>query len=195
MTKRGARQPDETPATLTQLAAALAALGHYEGTNSDAEHAEEAARVGDANFYRLLLVNALLCLVEGEAILADGMGAPADQVRAAHQHTLAVLGVSDDPVKLLDFLRWRALRVGGPLRESAQDPTTGPLVLAAAHAAEGLQQLLGLCAAGQKALQDPQTFSPEDLTRDLQAAGDALTAAVANLDIMASLLRDAEDLF
>jgi hypothetical protein len=92
--------------------------------------------------------------VEGEALLADGMGegmdAPADQVRAAHREALAAIGMRDDPAQLLGFLRWRAVRVAGPLREIAQDSTTGPLVLAAAHTAEGLQQLLGLCAAGQE---------------------------------------------
>ncbi len=46
--------------TPTQFAAALAALGHYEGMNSDTEHAREAARLGGESYYRLLLVNALL---------------------------------------------------------------------------------------------------------------------------------------
>jgi hypothetical protein len=191
MTKHSTHEADDPPATLTQLAAALAALSHYEGTNSDAEHAQEAARVGGGDFYRLLLVNALLGHVEGVAVHADGMGVSADQMRAAHRQALEVLGVSGDPARLLGFLRWRALRVGDPLRESAQDPTTGPLVLAAAHAAEGLQQLLGLCAAGQE-LQD---VSPQILYRDLQATRDSLTAAVDNLDIMRRMLQEAVDLF
>jgi hypothetical protein len=142
MTKRINHRPDDTPATVTQLAAALAALSHYEGTNSATEHAWEAARLGGKSYYRLLLVNALLGHAEGEAVHADGTGVPADQVLAAHRQALAAVGALDDPAKLLGFLRWRTLRIAGPLRESAQDPTTGPVVLAAAHAAEGLQQLL-----------------------------------------------------
>jgi len=191
MTKRINQRPDDTPATVTQLAAALAALGHYEGTNSDTEHAREAARLGGETSYRLLLVNALLGHAEGEAVHADGTGLPADQVRAAHRQALAAVGALDDPATLLGFLRWRTLRIAGPLRDSAQDPTTGPVVLAAAHAAEGLQQLLALCAAGQ----EPLSVSPETLLRDLQTARDALTAAVANLDIMRRLLQQADDLF
>jgi len=191
MTTRINQRPDDTPATVTQLAAALAALGHYEGTNSDTEHAREAARLGGENSYRLLLVNALLGHAEGEALHADGTGVPADQLLTAHRQALAAVGAIDDPATLLGFLRWRTLRIAGPLRESAQDPTTGPVVLAAAHAAEGLQQLLALCAAGQ----EPLSVSPETLLRDLQTARDALTAAVANLDIMRRLLQQAGDLF
>jgi Family of unknown function (DUF6245) len=190
MTKHTAHESGDTPATVTQLAAALAALGHYAGTNSDAEHAQEAARVGGASFYHLLLANALLGHVEGEAVRADGMGVSADQMRAAHRQALAVVGAIDEPIQRLRFLRWRALRVAGPLRDTAQDPTTGPVALAAAHAAEGLQQLLALCAAGQ----DPESASPEDLRRDLQDARDALTTAVANLDIMWRLVQQVEDL-
>jgi hypothetical protein len=54
-----------------------------------------------------------------------------------------------------------------------------------------LQQLLALCAAGQ----NPMSVSPETLVTNLQAARDALTDAVANLDIMRRLLQQADDLF
>jgi hypothetical protein len=59
------------------------------------------------------------------------------------------VNVVDDPDKLTGFLRWQALRVAGPLRLVAQDPSTGPIPLAAAHAAEGLQKLLGVADTGQ----------------------------------------------
>lgn len=191
MTTRSNQRPGDTPATVAQLAAALAALGQYDGANDDAEHAQEAARLGSERYYRLLLVNALLGHVEGEALAADGAGIPADQLLAGHRQALACVGALDDPAKLLGFLRWRALRIAGPLRESAQDPTTGPVVLAAAHAAEGLQRLLAVCAAGQ----DLQSIEPQALKMDLQAARDALTNAVTNIDIMRRLLQQANDLF
>ena len=127
MTKRITQQPDDTPATVTQLAAALAALGHYEGTNSDTEHAREAARLGGESYYRLLLVNALLGHAEGEAVHADGTGVPADQVLAAHRQALAAVGALDDPAKLLGFLRWRTLRIAGPLRLFLQVKDFKPL--------------------------------------------------------------------
>jgi len=191
MTKRMDKRPATTPATVTQLAAALAALGHYEGTNSDTEHAREAARLGGESYYRLLLANALLGHAEGEAVHADGTGLSADQLLAAHRQALVAVGAIDDPAKLLGFLRWRTLRIAGPLRESAQDATTGPVVLAAAHAAEGLQRLLAVCEAGQS----PLSAAPEALMADLQVARDALTDALANIDIMLRLVRQAEDLF
>jgi len=191
MTKRTDKRPAATPATVTQLAAALAALGHYEGTNSDTEHAREAARLGGESYYRLLLANALLGHAEGEAVHADGTGLSADQMLAAHRQALAAVGAIDDPAKLLGFLRWRTLRIAGPLRESAQDATTGPVVLAAAHAAEGLQRLLAVCEAGQDSL----SASPATLTTDLGAAREALTYALANIDIMLRLVQQADDLF
>ena len=59
----------EEPSTVVQLASALAALGLYGGENTEAEHAAEAKRVGSAQQYRLLLVNALLGAAETEALL------------------------------------------------------------------------------------------------------------------------------
>jgi len=191
MTKRINQQPDDTSATITQLAAAMAALGHYNGTNSDAEHAQEAARLGSEPYYRLLLVNALLGGVEVEAMIADSASVSEAHLRAAHQQALSAAGAADDPAKLLGFLRWRTLRIAGPLRDIAQDEATGPVPLAAAHAAEGLQRLLAVSAAGQ----EPASAAPQTLTTDLQTARDALTAAVTNIDIMLRLLQHAEDTF
>jgi hypothetical protein len=183
---------DEAPATVMQLAAALAALGRYGGANSSAEHAAEAARVGGQAYYHAPLANALLGIVEVEAMLADGAGELSDtQTRAAHRQALAVAGAEDDPARLLGFLRWRVLRVGGPLREMAQNTGAGPVPLAAAHAADGLQRLLAVCAAGQ----EPERADPGALKADLVAARQALTHAVANIDIMLRLLKQAEDLF
>lgn len=189
MTKRINQEPDDTPATVTQLAAAMAALGYYNGTNSDAEHAQEAARLGSEPYYRLLLANALLGGVEVEAMMADSAGVSGAHLRAAHQHALSSAGAADDPAKLLGFLRWRTLRIAGPLRDIAQDEATGPVPLAAAHAAEGLQRLLAVSAAGH----DPARTTPQTLTTDLQTARDALTTAVENIDIMLRLLQHVED--
>ncbi len=191
MTKRTNDGSAATPATVTQLATALAALGQYRGANSEAEHAQEAARLGSKPYYRLLLANALLGHAEGEAMRADGSGVSADHLRAAHRHALDAAGAADDPATLLGVLRWRTLRIAGPLRESAQDTTTGPVVLAAAHTAEGLQRLLAVCEAGQ----DPLSASPEALMTDLYAARGALTNALTNIDIMRRLVQQAEDLF
>jgi uncharacterized membrane protein len=184
--------PDDPPSKVGQLVAAMVALGKYTGANSDVGHAAEIARLGSEHYYRALLVNALLGIAETGAILCESLGGvSADHMLAAHRQALAAAGVADSSAKLLAFLRGRTLRVAGPLRESAQDQTTGPVVLAAAHAAEGLQQLLRVRAAGQY----PENADPTTLTVELQAAREALTAAVANIDIMLRLAKQTKDLF
>jgi hypothetical protein len=77
--------PEEPPATVEQLTAAMQALGRYTGEYSTAEHAAEAKRLRSADAYRALLANALLGLVEVEAMLADGAGLKAEQMQAAHR--------------------------------------------------------------------------------------------------------------
>src|ERR1700694_3050313 len=114
-------QKKETPSTVTQLANAMAALGMYAGENSEAEHTAEAKRLGSADYYRMLLVNALLGMVETDAMLADGAGISPEQMRSAHRQARISAGVEEDPGKLLGFLLWQTLRVEGPLREIAQD--------------------------------------------------------------------------
>lgn len=188
--KKTKGRDEDPPSTVKQLAAAMMALGKYSGENSDAEHAAEAKRLGGMDAYRMRLANALLGIVEIDAMFADGAGVSAEQMGAAHRQALISAGAEDDPGKLLQFLRWRTLRVGGPLREIAQNEEVGPLPLAAAHAAEGLQLILGVCAAGQNLL----AADPAALTADLKAAREALTNGVANIDIMLQLLAQVEDL-
>ena len=183
-------QREDNPSTVKQLVAAMIALGKYTGENSDAEHTAEAKRVGGMDAYRMLLANALLGMVETDAMFADGSGASNELMQAAHQQALKSAGAEGDPGKLLPFLRWRTLRVASPLREIAQNRDVGPLPLASAHAAEGLQLLLGVCAAGQNLM----AADPAAMTADLKAAREALTNAVANIDIMVQLLERFEDL-
>jgi hypothetical protein len=56
---------------VTQIAAAMAALGLYAGANTPAEHAAEARRLGSEAAYRLRLVNALLGAAQAEALLTE----------------------------------------------------------------------------------------------------------------------------
>jgi hypothetical protein len=58
---------------------------------------------------------------------------------AAYEQQVTTAGAADTPTKSIRFLRWQTLRVGGPLREIAQNVEAGPMPLAAARAAEGLQ--------------------------------------------------------
>jgi len=148
--------PKDTPSSVTQLAAAMAALGLYGGANTPAEHAAEARRLGGDAAYRLRLVNALLGAVQTEAILAESLPVSTDDRLAAYEQQFTTAGVADSPTKRLRFLRWQALRVAGPLREIAQNEEDGPIPLAAAWAAEGLQQLLDVIA-------DSQNVTPADV--------------------------------
>lgn len=186
-------QRAEKPSTVKQLAAAMAALGKYTGQNNDDEHAAEAKRIGSIEAYRMRLANALLGIVETEAMLSDSTGVPGGQVLAAHRQALISAGVGDEdePEKLFRFLRWRTLRVEGPLRVIAQNEEVGPLPLAAAHAAGGLQQLLETIAAGQ----DPFACaaSPDDVIAGMMSAREAFINAADNIDIMLELFEQAKE--
>jgi hypothetical protein len=180
----------EDPSTVIQLAAAMQALGLYNGQNTEEEHQAEAARMGGAAYYQMLLVNALLGAVETEALHAESSGVTFDQMRAAHQQALQTAGAEDTPGKLMGFLRWRTLRIAGPLRQIAQNEAAGPVPLAAAHAADALQLLLSACAAGQNLAQ----ANPFQMTADLKSARESLINALANLDIMLGLIAQVENL-
>jgi len=186
----------DEPATPEQLAAALAALGTYTGKGDAAEHAAETERLG-AGPYRMQLANALLGAAQVEALLCEQLGADEHTLRDAHREQLRTGGVMDpgsetpNPAKLAEFLRWQTLRVGGPLREIAQDPATGPIPLAAAHSADGLQRLLGVIAAGQV----PSVEGLRHSLAELGAARECFEAAIVNIGILTSMLDGLDALF
>ncbi len=78
-------------------------------------------------------------------------------------------------------MRWQALRVSGPLREIAQNVAAGPIPLAAAHAADGLQKLLGVIAARQNPPPDDVDRLAGPVTDELRAAREALSHALSNV--------------
>src|SRR5919204_518218 len=166
----------------------MAVLGLYSGANTPAEHAAEARRLGGDAVYRLRLVNALLGATQAEALVAESLPVSTDDRLAAYEQQFATAGVADSPTKRMRFLRWQALRVAGPLRQIAQNVEAGPIPLAGAHAAEGLQQLLSVIA-------DSQNVTPADVDRlagpvtdELRAARESLVNAIGNIDILLSLV-------
>jgi len=172
------------PATVEQLATALVSLGMYTGTNSAAEHSEESARFG-AKHYRMRLANALLGAVQVEAMLAETLAdGDVEEMADAHRQQLKTAGADDDPEKLAGFLRWQVLRVCGPLRLIAQDPSTGPIPLAAAHAADALHRLLGVIGAGQV----PSIENAKHGIAEMDAARESLVLAISNVDILLDML-------
>lgn len=180
----------EEPSTVIQIAAAMQALGLYNGQNIEEEHRAEAARIGDEAYYHMLLVNALLGGVEIEALHADSSDLKFGQMQAAHKQALETAGVEDTPEKLMNFLRWRTLRIEGPLRQIVQNEEVGPVPFAAAHAAEALQLLLSACASGQNIAE----ANLLQMAADLKSARESLTNALVNLDIMIELIEQIENL-
>ncbi len=171
----------QEPSSVTQLAAAMRALGLYSGANTPAEHAAEARRLGGEDAYRVRLANALLGAAQTEALLADAIPLSLEARAAAYEQQLSTAGAADDPAKRIAFLRWQALRVSGPLREIAQNVAAGPIPLAAAHAADGLQKLLGVIAARQNPPPDDVDRLAGPVTDELRAAREALSHALSNV--------------
>jgi hypothetical protein len=181
---------DEAPATVGQVAAALAALGLYSGENTPEEHAVEAARLGGADAYRVRLVNALLGVVQAEAVMADAVPLGEDARHVAWEEQLTAAGAGlDDPVRRVEFIRWQVLRAGTPLRLMAQNQGAGPIPLAAAHAAAGLHLLLGVIAAGQDAVATGDADTLTAQAGQLRAAREALTNAIGNTDLLLNMLK------
>jgi hypothetical protein len=130
------------------------------------------------------LANALLGAAQIEAMLAETLAEQDVDLAEAHDQQLVTAGVSDDPVKLTGFLQWQTLRVSGPLRLIAQDPSTGPFPLAAAHAADGLQRLLGVVAAGQV----PSVEQAAEHVAQIEAARECFVQAIGTIDILLDML-------
>ncbi|MER7578125.1 DUF6245 family protein [Streptomyces sp. NPDC126514] len=185
------KRRDETPATVEQIAAAMSTLGMYHGENTPEEHAEEAARLGGADAYRVRMVNALLGVVQTEAALTDTVKLDDDAHHAAweQQLTAAGAGLDESPAKRVEFIRWQVLRAGTPLRLMAQNREVGPIPLAAAHAATGLHTLLGVIAASQNAVAQGDVATLAAQVEQLQAAREALETAIGNTDLLLDKLK------
>ncbi|MGH3673092.1 MAG: DUF6245 family protein [Pseudonocardiaceae bacterium] len=91
---------------------------------------------------------------------------------------LVTAGVAEDSVEVMEFLRWLSLRVGGPLQEITRSEQIGPMPLAAAHVADGLQRLLGVCSTGQ----DLNAMVAGSVPAELDVVRDALRAAIIAID-------------
>jgi hypothetical protein len=89
--------------------------------------------------------------------------------------------VAEDSITLRELLRGLTVRVGGPLGELSREAPTGAMPLAAAQAAEGLQRLLGVCAAGQDLTELIALSLP---LAELSAAREVLSAAIATIDLV-----------
>ncbi|MFD8780899.1 DUF6245 family protein [Kitasatospora sp. NPDC059599] len=173
---------DETPVTVEQIGAALAALGVYEGDNTPAEHAERAAQFGSPDIYRLRLLNTLLGAVQGQAKLADEAEEDGEDLFTAWLEQLRGAGTWEDSARQISFLGWQVRRVGIPLFLLANDPDTGPIVDAAAQAAEALHIMLGVIGTLEEA--DPTVDFVTVINQGgmLKAGRELLVTALDNTD-------------
>jgi Family of unknown function (DUF6245) len=114
-----------------------------------------------------------------------------DQARdAAWEEHLSSAGAGPDEVAArLQLVRWQVLRSATPLRQMAQHPETGPIPLAAAHAAEALQVLLGVIAASQDAVAAGDVTTLAAQASQLRAAREALGDALANTGLLLDMLK------
>jgi hypothetical protein len=135
------------------------------------------------------LVNALLGVVQAQAVLADAVPLDEQARDAAWEEHLRSAGAGPDEVAArLQLIRWQVLRSATPLRQMAQNRQVGPIPLAAAHAAEALQVLLGVIAASQSAAAgDVTTLAAQ--TSQLRTAREALSNALANTDLLLNMLK------
>ncbi|MFE9636319.1 DUF6245 family protein [Streptomyces sp. NPDC006463] len=183
---------EDIPVTVEQIGAALVALGAYDGNNTPAEHAENATQFGRSEIYRLRLLNTLLGSVQAQAKLADEVEGDGEDLFAAWFEQLKAADAWDDPVKQMAFLGWQVRRAGIPLHWIAKAPGAGPIVVAAAHAAEALHVLLGVIGAVDEANATGDVETVVAQVGVLKAARELLVAALDNADIMLDTVKSAD---
>ncbi|MEV4252267.1 DUF6245 family protein [Spirillospora sp. NPDC049652] len=175
-----------------------------------AEHTAETERLakafGHADAYRVLLANALLGAAQMNARAAEQLaganGRLSIAARREQERTRGVLAPAtgeSDSGKVMEFARWQVLRAALPVREVASHRENGPVSVAAAHAADALQGMLGAFSVGRRvtghlAGGDAAACTQELLAevydqRDrLRLARARLDDAAANLDILLDML-------
>ncbi|ASU78982.1 hypothetical protein CDG81_12575 [Actinopolyspora erythraea] len=184
MTTSASSSETDQPAAVDRLATALQALGHYRGTNTSDEHAAAAERLGGEAVYRAYLANALLGAAQLEALLNESVEFDAEQRTAIYLQQQQTAGVTGDQTSMLEFLRWQLLRIASPLRENARTEQSGPVPVAAAQTAEGLDRLLAVSAASHT-LTDQADI--DSVAEQLDTAHQALSSAVENIDRLRAL--------
>ncbi|MEU1290503.1 DUF6245 family protein [Kitasatospora sp. NPDC005856] len=138
---------EHKPVTVEQISKALTALGYFDHDITPAEHAEFAALNNHPEIYRVRLINALLGLVQKEAMFADGVELDEENQFAAVGEQMKAADAWDDMIFQMSFTGWQVARAMMPLRIHAPLEESGPLPMAAVQAAEGLHVMLGSLGA------------------------------------------------
>lgn len=180
----------ESQATVDQIAVALAALGGNGEKNFPEKVEEVAARHGSADAHRALMINALLGVVQAQAMMADGMELDMDARQTSWEEQFEAVGAGlEDPALRILFIRWQVLRVVAPIQRMAEDRGVGPIPLAAAQAAIGLHLLFGVITASQNAVAHGNIEDLIEQSQTMEAARNSLQSAVENTDPLLDMLR------
>ncbi|MEU8922462.1 DUF6245 family protein [Kitasatospora sp. NPDC048545] len=91
-------------------------------------------------------------------------------------------GTWDDPARQISFLGWQVRRVGIPLFLLTNDPDTGPIVDAAAQAAEALHIMLGVIGTLEEADPTVDFVTVINQVGMLKAGRELLVTALDNTD-------------
>ncbi|MCZ0984224.1 hypothetical protein O1L60_46555 [Streptomyces diastatochromogenes] len=175
-------------ATVSEISAALSALGVYASVPSEAELAQQAAAVGGEQVLAAILANALYGASIGTGMVTEGRmlesGAGGRELGLAREQVLKASGADD--VGVMGVLHWQAGQVRQPLKRMNEGGGAGPIVEAAAHASNALLDLLACTTV--TAVDDVRAAEiPEQLVRARRAleagisAIDALPGAVAEM--------------
>ena len=121
-------------------------------------------------------------------MLADSVPLGREDRYAAWEQQLDTAGAADDAAKRIGFIQWQVLRAATPLRLIAQNRQAGPIPLAAAHAAEGLQVLLGVIAASQTAVAAGDVDTLAAQAPKLREAREVLHLAINNTNLLLDML-------
>ncbi|MET7297999.1 DUF6245 family protein [Embleya sp. NPDC005575] len=126
---------------------------------------------------------------------ADSRPLDDDTQIGAWEEQYDVIGAGeDDLARMITFVQWQVLRAAMPVRRTAQHPETGPIPIAAAHAFDAVQVLLGVVVAASRDAAvsgDTDTLVAQaDRLRDARAS---LENTIGNTDALLNML-DSVDL-
>ncbi|MFG2408805.1 DUF6245 family protein [Streptomyces brevispora] len=172
--------------TVTEISAAMAALGIYARPPTDGELAEQARSVGGEHVFAAVLANALYGAAIGTGMLTEGYmleaGAGAREMALARQQVIRASGA--DGLGVVGALHWQAGHIWHFFSgmESQDDPEDRSSVIAAAASAS--HALLALLAC--MGVRDPNEPSAAEMPENIVLARKELRAAVAHLDTLGS---------
>ena len=181
--------PQRSP-TPSEISAALAALGGYPQTPSDAQLAAQAVAAGGEDVLAAVLANALYGAAIGCGMLAEGvmLEQPTDRTRRLSLARAQALKASGaEGPGFVHAMHWQAAHIAGPLR-ALKDREQAPLGQALAAVSWALVLLLqAMCVA------EPAGSTAVEVTEALAEARAELSRAEEHLQCLDQQTADLAD--